>query len=81
MSEGLRTLSSRPAKACCLQSKYPYEDLFQGQQTKPSNQVLHSVRARHDLAQSLGQELGSGFVLLRGLQKKQIQQFKNCQAQ
>jgi hypothetical protein len=81
MSMGLRTLSSRPAKACSLQSKYPYEDHFQGQQTKPSNQTLHGVRTRHVMAQSLGQKLGSGFVLLRGLQKKQIKQSQNGQTQ
>jgi hypothetical protein len=45
MSGGLGTLSSRPAQACSLQSKYPYEDLFQGQQTKPSQQTMHGVRA------------------------------------
>ena len=45
MMNGLGTLSSRPAQACSLQSKYPYEDLFQGQQTKPSQQTMHGVRA------------------------------------
>lgn len=60
---GLGTLSSRPAQACSLQSKYPYEDIVQGQQTKPSQQALRRVRSRYDLAQSLGQKLGSSFVL------------------
>jgi hypothetical protein len=50
MMNGLGTLSSRPARACSLESKYPYENIVQGQQTKPSQQALYRVRTRYDLA-------------------------------
>ena len=63
----LGTLSSRPANTPNLPPQYPYENLFQRQQTKPTKQALHRVRAGHDLAQGLGQKLGSGFVLLRSM--------------
>jgi len=68
----LGTLSSRPANTPNLAPQYPYENHFQRQQAKPAQQALQCLRPGNDLAQSLGQKLGPGFVLLRRLQKKQV---------
>jgi hypothetical protein len=66
LTQGIKVgaLSNRPANTRGFPPQYPYEDHFQRQQAKPAQQALHCVRARHDMAQSLGQKLGSSFVLL-----------------
>jgi hypothetical protein len=68
----LGTLSSRPANTPNLPPQYPYENLFQRQQAKPAQQALQRLWQGNDLAQSLGQKLGTSFVLLRRLQKEQV---------
>jgi hypothetical protein len=40
---------------------------LQGQQSPPAQQTLHRVRAAHELAQGLGEELGRGEILFRRL--------------
>jgi hypothetical protein len=43
----------------------PHEMRVQRKQTIFAQQTVYSMRAHDDLAQSLGQELGLGFILLR----------------
>jgi hypothetical protein len=42
----------------------PHEANVQRKQAKLAEQALQSLRTRNDVAQSLGQELGAGVVLL-----------------
>jgi len=46
--------------------------VVQGQQTKLALQTVQRLRARDDLAQIMGQKLGTGFVLLRRLPQKEV---------
>jgi hypothetical protein len=46
--------------------------VVQGQQTKLALETVQRLRARDDLAQILGQKLGTGFVLLGRLPQKKV---------
>jgi len=44
--------------------------IFQRQQTKLAQQALPNMWTRHDMAKIMGQELGTGALLFRGLPQK-----------
>jgi hypothetical protein len=61
---------------CNHRAKRPQElplaprKIFQRQQTKLAQQALPNMWTRHDMAKIVGQELGTGALLFRGLPQK-----------